>query len=123
MMTAHLVYDALDPLFPATLSPTVIERTIRGQIGFEGVLVTDDLAMKALSGVPADLAVRALKAGCDIALYCSGDFALTEDLLWGCPPLTPITLRRLSAARELVQKARQALRPNVLAAERDRLVA
>ena len=55
-MSAHIVYPAWDPALPATLSPTVIEAIIRGRIGFEGVLVTDDLAMKALSGAPADLA-------------------------------------------------------------------
>ena len=85
MMTAHIVYDALDPHLPATLSATVIQTIIRGRIGFEGVLVTDDLAMKALSGAPADLAVQALAAGCDVALYCSGDFAPTEALLLACP--------------------------------------
>ena len=58
MMTAHIVYDALDPDLPATLSPTVIESVIRGRIGFEGVLVSDDLAMNALSGAPADRAIR-----------------------------------------------------------------
>ena len=77
--------------------PTVIEGVIRGRIGFEGVLVTDDLAMKALSGAPADLAVQALAAGCDVALYCSGDFALTEALLRACPVLTPAASHRLQA--------------------------
>ena len=61
--------------------------------------MTDDLAMKALSGAPADLAVQALAAGCDIALYCSGDFALTEALLRACPVLTPAANRRLQAGR------------------------
>ena len=70
---------------PATLSACGDRDVIRGRIGFEGVLVTDDLAMKALSGAPADLAVQALAAGCDIALYCSGDFALTEALLRSLP--------------------------------------
>ena len=78
-MSAHIVYPAWDAALPATLSPTVIATIIRGRIGFEGVLVTDDLAMKALSGTPADLARQALAAGCDIALYCSGEFAPTAD--------------------------------------------
>jgi beta-N-acetylhexosaminidase len=123
MMTAHIVYEALDPALPATLSATVIGTVIRGRIGFEGVLVTDDLAMKALSGPPADLAIQALAAGCDIALYCSGDFALTEALLESCPALTPAADRRLRAGRAAAGSRRLALDPAHLAAERERLLA
>ncbi len=123
MMTAHIVYEALDPALPATLSASVIERVIRGRIGFEGVLVTDDLAMKALSGAPADLAVHALSAGCDIALYCSGDFALTEALLQACPVLSPAASERLRIGREAAASRRLTLDPAKLAAERDRLLA
>ncbi len=97
-MSAHIVYFAWDCALPATLSPTVIETIIRGRIGFEGVLVTDDLAMKALSGTPADLARQALAAGCDIALYCTGEFAPTADLLARCPSLTEPAAGRLAAA-------------------------
>jgi beta-N-acetylhexosaminidase len=122
MMTAHIVYDALDPALPATLSATVIRTVIRGRIGFEGVLVTDDLAMKALSGAPADLALQALGAGCDIALYCSGDFALTEALLRTCPPLTAPAVQRLDTGRSLAASCRLTLDPARLAAERDRLL-
>jgi beta-N-acetylhexosaminidase len=122
MMTAHIVYDALDPHRPATLSATVIENVIRGRIGFEGVLVTDDLAMKALSGTPADLAVRALAAGCDIALYCSGDFAPTQALLRSCPRLTPATGRRLRAGHNAAANRRLMLDPAQLDAERARLL-
>ena len=123
MMTAHIVYPAFDPILPATLSPVVINGIIRGRIGFEGVLVTDDLAMKALSGTPADLAMRALAAGCDIALYCSGAFAPTEALLRACPPISPITSKRLAAARAGARRRRLVLDPAMLAAERDRLLA
>jgi beta-N-acetylhexosaminidase len=122
MMTAHIVYDALDPHLPATLSAAVIADVIRGRIGFEGVLVTDDLAMKALSGAPADLAVQALAAGCDIALYCSGDFGATEALLRVCPKLTPEAERRLRAGRHEAASRRMALDPGRLAAERARLL-
>ncbi|WP_048877397.1 glycoside hydrolase family 3 N-terminal domain-containing protein [Acidocella aminolytica] len=73
-MTAHVVYEQYDPLNPGTLSLIVIQHLIRERIGFKGVLVSDDLAMGALSGTPAERAVRALEAGCDIALYCPGDF-------------------------------------------------
>ena len=123
MMTAHIVYQRLDPALPATLSGTIIRDIIRGQIGFEGVLVTDDLAMKALSGAPADLAVRAVGAGCDIALYCSGEFAPTEALLRACPPLSPAAMQRLSVARGTAATRRLTLDAAALAAERDRLLA
>jgi beta-N-acetylhexosaminidase len=122
MMTAHIVYEALDPALPATLSAMVIGTIIRGRIGFEGVLVSDDLAMKALSGPPADLAIQALAAGCDIALYCSGEFASTEALLRTCPPLTPAATQRLNASRAAALSRRLELDPTKLAGERDRLL-
>lgn len=74
-MTAHVVYQSIDPARPGTLSPIVISEIIRGKIGFTGTLVSDDLAMGALSGTPAERALAALAAGCDIALYCPGDMA------------------------------------------------
>src|SRR5580658_5773011 len=95
MMTAHIVYPAFDNTAPATLSPIIIQQVIRGRIGFQGVLVTDDLAMKALAGEPADLAVKALNAGCDLALYCSGAFAETEALLLACPPVSDRASQRM----------------------------
>ncbi len=122
-MSAHIVYPAWDATLPATLSPTVIAAIIRGRIGFGGVLVTDDLAMKALSGTPADLACQALRAGCDVALYCSGDLAPTADLLAICPDLTEAATARLAAARALAARRRRAIDPAALAVERDRLLA
>ncbi len=80
-MTAHIVYDAYDPDLPATLSQIVIERVIRGMIGFTGTLISDDLAMQALTGTPAARATAALAAGCDIALFCSGVLAENQALL------------------------------------------
>jgi beta-N-acetylhexosaminidase len=74
-MTAHVVYQSIDPARPGTLSPVVIREIIRGRIGFTGTLVSDDLAMGALTGTPAERAVAALEAGCDVALYCPGDMA------------------------------------------------
>jgi len=72
-MTAHIIYESLDSVNPATLSKTVIQNIIRGKIGFSGTLLSDDLAMDALTGPPAARARAALAAGCDIALYCPGD--------------------------------------------------
>jgi len=71
-MTAHIVYSDIDPDNPATLSRLVIARAIRMKIGFKGLLMTDDLSMKALSGNLGDLAVASLEAGCDLVLHCSG---------------------------------------------------
>jgi beta-N-acetylhexosaminidase len=71
-MTCHVVFEALDPERPATISPAVISDTIRGRIGFEGLLMTDDLGMNALGGTLADRGAKAREAGCDILLHCSG---------------------------------------------------
>jgi beta-N-acetylhexosaminidase len=73
-MTAHIVYEQIDER-PATISPKVIQTVIRRKIGFSGTLISDDLAMDALTGTPGERAVAALAAGCDIALYCPGDMA------------------------------------------------
>ena len=123
MMTAHIVYPAFDPILPATLSARVIGGIVRGRIGFKGILVTDDLAMKALSGEPVDLALRALDAGCDIALYCSGEFAPTQALLKASPAVSEATSIRLETARAWAARRRLSFDPAVLAAERDRLCA
>ena len=72
-MTAHLVYEALDSR-PATLSPRVM-KMIREDIGFGGLVMTDDISMKALSGTPAEIARQALDAGCDVVLLCNASLA------------------------------------------------
>jgi beta-N-acetylhexosaminidase len=143
VMTAHILYPAWDPNLPATLSPAIITRIIRGRIGFEGVLVTDDLAMRALSGyapsghvppghapaghtdpgAPADLARQALEAGCDVALYCAGEAAPTSALLTACPPLTSAATARLARARALAHHRRLPLDAPRLADERAHLLA
>ena len=69
-MTSHIVFDAWDPDRPATLSPVVIEDVIRGRIGFDGLLMTDDIDMKALTGTAGEKAAAAVAAGCDLALDC-----------------------------------------------------
>jgi beta-N-acetylhexosaminidase len=119
MMTAHIVYLAFDPWLPATLSPIIIRQVVRERIGFQGVLVTDDLAMKALAGEPAELAVKALAAGCDLALYCSGEYAPTEALLSHCPALSDQTCERLARSRAKAARARIGLDCEALARERD----
>lgn len=72
-MTAHVVYAAIDPGRPATRSRSIVSKVIRGAIGFQGLLISDDLSMKALDGDLGRRAAEALAAGCDIALHCNGD--------------------------------------------------
>ena len=72
-MTAHVVYESIDPQRPATTSPKVIRDVIRGEIGFDGLLMSDDLSMKALDGSLSVRAKQALFAGCDLVLHCNGD--------------------------------------------------
>jgi beta-N-acetylhexosaminidase len=80
-MTAHIVYEQWDAERPATISPIVIQKIIREMIGFKGQLMSDDLAMHALSGTPKERALAALAAGCDVALYCPGEFAANRQIL------------------------------------------
>jgi beta-N-acetylhexosaminidase len=79
-MTAHVVFTAIDRERPVTWSPTAVESVIRGEIGFDGLLITDDLSMNALSGTIADRARRSIAAGCDVVLHCNGDLAEMHDV-------------------------------------------
>jgi len=97
-MTAHVLYEALDAGLPATLSPKVIRETIRGTIGFDGVLISDDLSMQALGG-PLEVRARdALAAGCDLALHCNGERPEIEAVVAGTGPVSPEARRRLARA-------------------------
>ena len=97
-MTCHLMFTAIDPDRPATLSPLVIERAIRGAIGFGGVLVSDDLSMNALSGTLGERAAGAVAAGCDIALHCNGVFDEMTDVAASVPRLSDAATGRLERA-------------------------
>ena len=123
MMTAHIRYAALDPDRPATLSPRIVREVIRGRIGFAGLLLSDDLAMQALEGDPAMRALGALEAGCDVALYCSGDAAGNAAVLHAVPPLSGLAAGRLEAARATAVARRVSLDAAALAAERAGLLA
>ena len=79
-MTAHVVYESIDPQRPATTSPKVIRDVIRGEIGFDGLLMSDDLSMKALDGPLSVRAKAALFAGCDLVLHCNGDMDEMSDV-------------------------------------------
>jgi len=103
-MTAHVVFTALDPELPATLSEIVVEGIIRERIGFKGFLFSDDVGMKALAGPLADRARAALGAGCDAILHCSGDFAEMRAIAPAVPPLSASAQARFGAARDRIAK-------------------
>lgn len=100
-MTAHVVYSAIDADLPATLSKRVIEEAIRERIGFDGLLITDDLSMKALSGDFAARAESALAAGCDVVLHCNGEADEMTTVAAGTRQLDDEGTRRLGKALAL----------------------
>ncbi len=97
-MTAHVRYTAWDAALPATLSPTVIAEVIRGSIGFDGLLLTDDLDMAALSGSVPERAERAIAAGCDIALNCWARMDDMVEIAARLPVMSEAAARRLDQA-------------------------
>ncbi len=114
-MTAHVAFTAIDRDNPATVSSRVIAEVIRGFIGFDGVLVSDDLSMEALRGDPGERAAAALQAGCDVALHCNGKREEMARIAEVLPPLSAEAERRVAAA---------AARPAApQAVDRDRLAA
>jgi beta-N-acetylhexosaminidase len=96
-MTAHIIYEALDAKNCATLSPTVI-KFIRESIGFDGVLMSDDLSMKALTGTYESRAANTLAAGCDLVLHCNGKMDEMKAVAAESIPLAGEALRRAEAA-------------------------
>ena len=100
-MSAHIVYMAIDPTAPATLSRRVISEVIRGVIGFDGVLVSDDLSMHALGGDIAERAGRALAAGCDLVLHCNADRSEMEAIVAGAGPISTRAAARLTRAEAI----------------------
>jgi beta-N-acetylhexosaminidase len=105
-MTAHVVYSDIDPDAPATWSRKVIQDVIRGYIGFDGLLMTDDLSMQALDG-PFDRRVnRALEAGCDIILHCNGHMDEMAEIAAAVPPLAGESARRAEAALSRIRHTR-----------------
>lgn len=106
-MTAHIIFNAIDPERPVTVSREGIEGIIRGSIGFDGFLLSDDLEMKAL-GRYGDMAARAgmvIEAGCDAALYCAGKLPEMEKIAESVPKLSVKSLDRLQKAAEYIRLA------------------
>jgi beta-N-acetylhexosaminidase len=97
-MTAHVVFSAIDPVAPATTSGTMVREVIRGFIGFDGLLMSDDVSMNALSGTLAERSRAALAAGCDIVLHCNGKLEEMRAVAGVAPPLAGDAKRRADAA-------------------------
>ena len=103
-MTGHVLYRQLDPAGPATTSASMIADIVRGEIGFQGLLLTDDLSMQALSGSVGERAAAAIAAGCDVALHCNGDMA---EMMAVCAVVGPLS----DEAEQRLEGARRALGP------------
>ena len=121
-MTAHVVYTAWDAQRPASLSPTVIEDVIRTRIGFDGLLMSDDLDMKALQGGIPDLAAGVVAAGCDLALNCWGRMDDMLGIADQLPEITDVARARLDRAMGSVERGGDQPELAELLATRDSLL-
>jgi beta-N-acetylhexosaminidase len=97
-MTAHVVFSAIDPVAPATVSATIVRDVIRGSIGFTGLLMSDDISMGALSGSVGDRSRAALAAGCDLVLHCKGAMTEMLEVAAAAPLLAGASAGRAAAA-------------------------
>jgi beta-N-acetylhexosaminidase len=97
-MTAHVVFSALDPAQPATTSATIIEQVIRGSIGFQGLLMSDDVSMNALAGSIAERTRAIISAGCDMVLHCNGKLDEMREVAREAPVLSGKALDRAKRA-------------------------
>ncbi len=115
-MTAHVVFSAIDPVAPATTSGTIVREVIRGTIGFDGLLMSDDIAMKALSGTLSERGRASLAAGCDVVLHCNGTLEEMREVAGAVPPLSGEAARRADAA---LKARRDPLARDVVAAREE----
>ena len=104
-MTAHVVFSAIDAAHPATTSATMISRVIRGEIGFQGLLMSDDVSMNALAGSIADRTRAIIAAGCDIVLHCNGNMEEMRQVAAGLSPLSPMAKARYERGQARLQAA------------------
>ncbi|MSO98128.1 MAG: beta-N-acetylhexosaminidase [Rhodospirillaceae bacterium] len=117
-MTAHVVYSAIDAGVPATQSRKVFDEIIRGELRFEGLVMSDDLSMAALTGPYDERAAKSLAAGCDVVLHCNGVMIEMEAVARGTGPLGPRGIAALAESERIRLKPRQAIpQDNVAAAE------
>ena len=122
-MSAHVVYSAIDRTAPATTSAIVVREIMRGEMGFEGLLLSDDLSMKALGGSFGSRAAGLFEAGLDIALHCNGDRDEAIAVAEATPELTGPSLRRAEAALACIARAPAPFDVEAARAELDRLTA
>lgn len=122
-MTAHLLYADIDPSRPATLSPIVISEIIREAIGFDGLLMSDDISMKALRGTVGETSRAALSAGCDVILHCNGDMDEMKKVARAAMPLSGDAERRANAAEAVIAGGAKQADEATLRAEYEELVA
>ena len=122
-MTAHVVYDAWDDRRPASLSPTVISKIIRGRIGFDGWLMSDDIGMEALQGDFSTRAAGVVAAGCDVALHCSGKMEEMIAVAKAVPDMTKEGVERLERAMASVNPEDDGMDFAEAIAKRDQLLA
>jgi beta-N-acetylhexosaminidase len=113
-MTAHVVFTAIDPVAPATTSTAIVRDVIRGAIGYQGLLISDDISMGALTGSLGERARAAFAAGCDVALHCNGRMDEMLAVAGAAPVLTAEPARRAAAALA----AKKAATPIDVAAKR-----
>jgi len=106
-MTAHIIFTAIDPARPATQSPVVVADIIRGHIGFDGLVMSDDLSMKALGGDFPTRAAAVLDAGCDVVLHCNGVMEEMLPVAEGIRPLDRAGQRRARRALALIAGPRR----------------
>lgn len=105
-MTGHLLFEAIDPQNCITVSAGAVRDVIRGHIGFDGLLLSDDLSMQALGGALGDRAARALAAGCDVALHCNGRMGEMVEIAGRASAMTEAAVRRFEAGRSLLSRHR-----------------
>jgi beta-N-acetylhexosaminidase len=117
-MTAHVLYEAIDRNAAMTVSAGGVKDVVRGHIGFDGLLLSDDLSMQALGGTLGERAARALAAGCDIALHCNGRMDEMVEIAGRIGPLTRQAMRRFEEGRKYLARHRA---PRVLGETRRRL--
>jgi beta-N-acetylhexosaminidase len=110
-MNSHAVFKALDPENPASLSPKITSEIIRGRLGFDGLLLSDDLTMKALRGLPGELALRAIEAGVDIVLHCNGNDSEMEAISSALEPMSDAGWARWTHAKAMLTPANPAYDP------------
>lgn len=122
-MTSHIIFQAWDADRPATLSPVIVEHVIRGLIGFDGLLMTDDIDMKALSGTAGKKAAGAIAAGCDVVLDCWGRMDEMTEIAGSLDDMPARSVARLERAMATVAGRQPAGDFEELIAKRDALLA